>query len=118
METVRYYQRRRLLAVPFPVGGRVRRYSRDMLRRLRFIKRAQQLGFTLDEIADLLKLGDGNQCSIVCGVAERRLADIEKKIADLASMQHVLRHLVGGCQVNQPGAACPLVAAFNDQAST
>jgi MerR family mercuric resistance operon transcriptional regulator len=116
VETVRYYQRRRLLAVPIAVGGGIRRYSRDMLRRLRFIKRAQQLGFTLDEISDLLKLGDGNQCSIVCGVAERRLADIEKKIADLASMQHVLRGLVGGCQVNQIeaiGAACPLVEAFN-----
>ena len=112
VETVRYYQRRRLLPVPVAAFGGVRRYSSDYLRRVRFIKRAQQLGFTLDEVSELLALGDGNRCSVVCGVGERRLADIEKKIADLAAMRDSLRHLVGACHDNGADAPCPLVEAF------
>ena len=66
-ETIRYYQRRKLLPVTFAAFGGIRRYSSDYLRRVRFIKRAQQLGFTLDEISELLALGHGNCCSTVCG---------------------------------------------------
>ena len=112
VETIRYYQRRKLLPVPYAAFGGIRRYSSDYLRRVRFIKRAQQLGFTLDEISELLALGDGNCCSTVCGVGERRLADIEKKVADLAAMRDVLRRLVGACQENEANAPCPLVQAF------
>src|SRR4051812_15693257 len=82
VETVRYYQRRGLLPVPpSPLGG-VRRYSGKDLQRLRFIKRAQQLGFTLDEVAELMALSEGRGCSVACAVAERRLADVQKKLAD------------------------------------
>lgn len=112
VETIRYYQRRGLLPVPVAALGGVRRYSSNYLRRVRFIKRAQQLGFTLDEVSELLKLGDGDCCSLVCGVGERRLADIEKKIADLVSMREALRRLVGACRENEARAPCPLVEAF------
>jgi MerR family mercuric resistance operon transcriptional regulator len=112
VETIRYYQRRRLLPVPLAALGRTRRYSSGDLRRLRFIKRAQQLGFTLDEVSELLALGDGNGCSLACGVGERRLADIERKIDDLAAMREALRRLVGECHDNEAQAPCPLVEAF------
>ncbi|HEY1288767.1 MAG TPA: MerR family DNA-binding protein [Burkholderiales bacterium] len=112
VETIRYYQRRRLVPIPVSVLGGVRRYSSDYLRRVRFIKRAQQLDFSLAEIGDLLALADGNRCSLVCGVGERRLADIERKIADLVAMREALRRLVGACHENRPEAPCPLVEAF------
>lgn len=115
VETIRYYQRRRLLRVPVARLGAVRHYSDDDLRRLRFIKRAQQLDFTLAEIGELLALADGNRCSVVCGVGERRLADIEKKIADLAAMRDALRRLVGACHDNEAEAPCPLIEAFASQ---
>src|SRR6185436_4815053 len=97
VETIRYYQRRNLLRVPVARPAGVRRYSDDDLRRLRFIKRAQQLAFSLAEIGELLALADGDRCSAVCDVGERRLADIERKIADLAAMREALRPLVGAC---------------------
>jgi len=112
VETIRYYQRRKLLPVPFAVLGGARRYSSDYLRRVRFIKRAQQLGFTLDEVSELLTLADGNCCSVACGVGERRLADVERKIADLSAMRESLRRLVGACHENGAQAPCPLVEAF------
>lgn len=112
VETVRYYQRRGLMAVPVAEHGRMRRYADDSLRRLRFIKRAQQLGFTLEEIGQLLKLSEMRGCSSICAVGERRLADIEKKIADLMAMQRSLQHLVGACRTNPQEAPCPLVESI------
>ena len=112
VETIRYYQRRRLLRVPVVPAGGVRRYSDDDLKRLRFIKRAQQLDFSLAEIGELLALADGDRCSAVCGVGERRLADVERKIADLSAMREALRYLVGACHEAQAEAPCPLVQAF------
>lgn len=112
VETIRYYQRRGLLPVPAASSGRARRYTKKDLQRLRFIKRAQRLGFALEEAAELMALSEGRSCSVACGVAERRLADVEKKIADLAVMQDALRRLVGQCQANAPEAPCPLVEAI------
>jgi MerR family mercuric resistance operon transcriptional regulator len=110
IETIRYYQRRGLLATPRkPVSG-VRRYSSDILARLRFIKRAQELGFTLREIADLLKLGDGS-CKEARTLAERRLGDIEARIRDLQSMRHTLAKLIQACRAgNQP--PCPIITSL------
>ena len=112
VETIRYYQRRGLLPIPASSPGSVRRYSGKHLERLRFIKRSQQLGFTLDEAGELMALSEGNGCSVACGVAERRLADVERKIADLAAIQQSLRRLVGRCHENPPEAPCPLVEAI------
>lgn len=114
VETVRYYQRRGLLITPGkPVSG-VRRYTAEMLGRLRFIKRAQELGFTLREIAELLKLGDGS-CQETRTIAERRLADIEARIRDLESMRETLGKLIRTCRAgNRP--PCPIIASLAHEA--
>ncbi|MCR4301472.1 MAG: MerR family DNA-binding protein [Sulfuricaulis sp.] len=113
LETIRYYQRRGLLATPSkPVSG-IRRYPAEVLARLRFIKRAQELGFTLREIADLLKLGDGS-CADTRAIAEHRLADIEARIRDLESMSVTLGQLIRTCRAgNQP--PCPIIASLKNQ---
>jgi len=111
IETIRYYQRRGLLALPRkPAGGGVRRYAPETLARLRFIKRAQELGFSLREIAELLKLGDGS-CKETRAIAEHRLADIEMRLRDLESMRVTLGKLIRACRAgNQP--PCPIIASL------
>lgn len=110
IETIRYYQRRGLLATPRkPVSG-VRRYSSEMLTRLRFIRRAQELGFTLREITELLKLGDSS-CKETRAIAEHRLTDIEARIRDLQSMRDTLGKLIRTCRAgNRP--SCPIIASL------
>ena len=110
IETIRYYQRRGILATPRePLGG-VRRYTAETLARLRFIKRAQELGFTLREIAELLKLGDGS-CTETRAIAENRLRDIETRIHDLESMRAILGKLIRTCRAgNRP--SCPIIASL------
>lgn len=110
IETIRYYQRRGLLAVPRKPPGGVRRYPPDMLERLRFIRRAQELGFSLREIIDLLALGDGS-CRETRSIAERHLAEIESRIADLESMRITLGRLIRTCRAgNRP--PCPIIASL------
>ena len=110
IETIRYYQRRGLLATPRkPLSG-VRRYSSEMLTRLRFIRRAQELGFTLREITELLNLGDGS-CTKTRAIAEHRLTDIETRIHDLEAMRATLGKLIHTCRAgNQP--PCPIIASL------
>ncbi len=110
IETIRYYQRRGLLVTPRrPLGG-VRRYPPETLARLRFIKRAQELGFTLREIAELMKLGDSS-CKETRAIAEHRLTDVEARIRDLQSMRATLGQLIRTCRAgNQP--PCPIIASL------
>ena len=110
IETIRYYQRRGLVATPRKPPGGVRRYMPETLARLHFIKRAQELGFSLREIAELLKLGDGS-CKETRAIAEHRLADIETRIRDLQSMRATLDKLIRTCRAgNQP--PCPIIASL------
>jgi len=117
VETVRYYQRRGLIPVPArPLGG-IRHYSGESVRCLRFIKRAQQLGFTLREVAELLTIAGGTSCSSKCEVGASRLADIERRIADLISMQRALARLVEGCQSGaRDESPCPVIEALGSSA--
>ena len=110
IETIRYYQRRGLIATPRkPLGG-IRRYTDETLARISFIKRAQELGFSLREISELLKLGDGS-CKQTRTIAEHRLTDIEKRIRDLESMRVTLAKLIRTCREdNQP--SCPIIASL------
>ncbi|MFZ3155425.1 Hg(II)-responsive transcriptional regulator [Pseudomonas sp.] len=109
IETIRYYQRRGLLDEPRkPLGGH-RRYQDEVVTRLRFIKRAQALGFTLAEIAGLLTLDAACACTNTRALAIRKLALIEQKMADLAAIQHVLGGLVQQCDAGHGGAACPII---------
>ncbi|WP_137820183.1 Hg(II)-responsive transcriptional regulator [Pseudomonas sp. 2FG] len=112
VETVRYYQRRGLLEEPAkPVGGQ-RRYPPEMVKRLRFIKRAQVLGFTLSEITGLLRLDAGCECAEARELAAHKLALIEQRIADLAAIRQVLTSLVRQCDAGEFGTACPIIAAL------
>ena len=112
VETIRYYQRRGLLKEPAkPMGGH-RRYSFAEARRLRFIKRAQQLGFTLDEVTSLLMLDDGRSCRETRSLAEDKLAVIERRIEDLSRMRVLLHALVTQCGEGASQRACPIITTL------
>lgn len=112
VETIRFYQRRGLLAEPDkPLGG-IRRYGQPDVARVLFIKAAQHIGFTLDEIAQLLQLDDGTQCSDAHAIAERKLADVRKRLADLQRIEGVLTQLVGRCATRRGKVRCPLIDAL------
>lgn len=108
IETIRYYQRRGLLdEPPKPLGGH-RRYSADQTRRVRFIKRAQTLGFTLDEVGALLALDAGRGCAETRALADRKRMLIERKMSDLAAMHQVLADLIRQCDAGGI-AQCPII---------
>ncbi len=113
VETIRFYQRKGLLPAPLRKGGNIRRYGTAEVGRLRFIKSAQNLGFSLDEVAELLKLEDGAHCREASSLAEAKLVDIRKKLAELSRMEAVLSGLVSACQVGQGKVSCPLIGAFH-----
>jgi MerR family mercuric resistance operon transcriptional regulator len=112
IETVRYYQRRKLLPVPRATGA-FRHYPPAMVDRIRFIKRAQELGFSLDEIAELLRLHDGSNRVSIRRIAAARLGQIEAKLSDLARMRGVLRHLVAQCEHTGVNLPCPIIASLS-----
>lgn len=109
VETIRYYQRRGLLDEPAKPPGGHRRYASEQVKRLRFIKRAQALGFTLSEVGGLLRLDEGCECAETRALAVRKLALIDQKIADLAAMQQVLGGLVLQCDAGDGGTVCPII---------
>ena len=97
VETIRYYQRRGLIMQPQrPLGG-VRRYGPDTQARLKFTKRAQQLGFTLEEVKVLLRLGQTPNCRDARALAAAKLQLVESRIRDLARMRTSLRSLIRQC---------------------
>ena len=113
VETIRYYQRQGLVdEPPKPLGGH-RRYAASVVSRVRFIKRAQQLGFTLEEVTGLLRLEDGQSCRETQRLAERKLALIEHRIADLTRMRRMLKGLVAECVAGQRPRSCPIIAALS-----
>ena len=112
VETVRYYQRRGLLDEPRRPAGGVRRYGEPDARRLRFIRRAQSLGFTLDEVGKLLRLESTPDCARARRVASARLAEVEAKIADLERVRGALRALVRACDAGRDPRSCPIVDAL------
>ncbi len=112
VETIRFYQRKGLMQEPDrPLGG-IRRYGGPDLARVRFIKSAQRLGFSLDEIADLLKLEDGSHCTEAREQAERKLADVRDRLADLRRIEVALQGLVVRCCATSGQVQCPLIAAL------
>lgn len=112
VETIRYYQRIGLLPVPARASGAIRRYSREMLQRLRFIRRAQRLGFALDEVALLLMLSNGLHCRETRELAQRKLALVEEKITDLAAMRKALAGLIRACAGRGRRRGCPIIKAL------
>ncbi|WP_341909932.1 Hg(II)-responsive transcriptional regulator [Polaromonas sp. YR568] len=113
VETVRFYQRKGLTPEPLRPAGAIRRYGAADVERLRFVKSAQSLGFSLDEVAELLRLEDGAHCKAASSLAESKLADIRRKLAELSRMEAVLSGLVKACHVGRGKVSCPLIAAFH-----
>ena len=116
VETVRYYQRRGLLEEPpKPVGG-YRNYPEEIVKRIRFIKRAQALGFSLDEVSELLQLDIRDGCPKSCDLAERKLVVIDQKMAELAAMRRGLVELMTECDKKSRRGPCPIIAALQLEA--
>ena len=112
LETIRYYQRLGLVGEPpRPLGG-IRRYDETTVARLRFIKRAQQLGFALDEVRQLLALEDGQSCRETRALAEKKLSIIDARLADLRRMQKLLKSLIAECDSGKRPRACPIIATL------
>ena len=112
LETIRYYQRLGLVGEPpRPLGG-IRRYDETTVARLRFIKRAQQLGFALDEVRQLLALEDGQSCRETRALAEKKLSIINARLADLRRMQKLLKSLIAECDSGKRPRACPIIATL------
>lgn len=112
IETIRYYQKLNLLPTPAPSGTTFRQYPLALVDRIRFIKRSQDLGFTLGEIASLLALEDGTDRAAIRKIANARLDDINKRIVDLERMQSILTHLIHECEDTGRTKPCPIISAF------
>ena len=107
-ETIRYYQRRALVVEPPKTLGGIRRYPVEVVQRIRFIKAAQELGFTLEEIGELLELDGAKACSQTREIAEARLEDIDEKLRSLRALRGTLAGLVERCR-SARGRRCPLI---------
>ena len=112
VEAVRYYQRRGLLPEPRSAGGGFREYAQADIQRLLFIKRAQALGFSLDDVAELVSLSSERDRRRVREVTQRRLAEIRQRVTQLNAMASGLGVLVRCCERTAPGDGCPIVAAL------
>lgn len=112
VETVRYYQRRELLAAPDRRGGGIGKYAPPALTRLRFIKRAQSLGFTLDDVQALLSLDDGRSCAAAREIGEHKLAEVRVRLQALRQLEAVLADLVNRCSTAKRKVNCPLIEAL------
>lgn len=110
VETVRFYQRRGLLATPRRLDG-IRRYGPADVSRLRFIRQAQAAGFTLEEIRQLLALDSGEDRAAVRLLATKRLAELEARMAELQEARLSLQRLVSECAVGKTGP-CPILKSF------
>lgn len=111
-ETIRYYQSLGLVAEPARPPGSVRRYGTTTVARLRFIKRAQELGFSLDEVGRLLLLEDGQNCAATRKLAEYKLAMIRERITDLSRMRRLLEKLIAECQQGKRPRGCPIIGTL------
>src|SRR3989454_4430986 len=115
VETIRFYQRKGLLLEPAKPYGSIRRYGETDVARVRFVKSAQRLGFSLDEVAGLLMLDDGTHCDEARELAEQKLTDVRGKLADLQRIESVLAALVHDCCASHGTVSCPLIAALQQQ---
>lgn len=113
VETIRFYQRKRLLAEPVRPPGSIRRYGNAEVARVKFVKSAQRLGFSLDEVAQLLRLEDGAHCKEAASLAALRLADVRSRLTDLKRMETALAALVEQCGSRQRSVSCPLIASLH-----
>jgi len=115
VETIRFYQRKGLLLEPDKPYGSIRRYGETDVTRVRFVKSAQRLGFSLDEISELLRLEDGTHCEEASSLAEDKLKNVREKQADLARMEAALSDLVCACHATKGNVSCPLIVSLQGE---
>jgi len=115
IDTVRYYERNALLTPAGRLESGYRRYGETELKRLRFIRRAKVLGFTLADIRELLSLSDERNVAKVKLAAEAKLADVEQRLAELERIRNGLRLLVAACPGHGRAEACPILNALNEE---
>ncbi len=118
IETVRYYERIGLLPAPPRSEGGHRIYDEDLLRRLHFIRRSRELGFTLDEVRGLLRLVDGGDytCGEVEALTTAHLGEVRRKLADLKRLEKVLREMISRCEGGEV-PECPVIEALFKESS-
>lgn len=109
VETIRYYQRRGLLPEPARPAHGVRRYPVALVGQIRFIKRAQALGFTLEEVTQLLRLDQVRGCTETRALAIRKLSAIEDRVAALVAIRDALERLVQRCDEDFVRESCPII---------
>ena len=117
-ETIRYYQALGLVAEPPRPARSVRRYGAETVARLRFIKRSQELGFTLQEVGKLLLLDDGQSCAATRTLAEQKLSVIRERIVDLNRMRRLLEGLIDECERGGRPRACPIIRTLSGDRSS
>ena len=113
IDTVRFYEKHGLLPKPQRKASGYRQYSADDARRLVFIRRAKELGFTLGDIGELLKLKSGRNVERVRKVAQKKLEAVEVKLAELERIRDVLKELVTACPGHGDAEHCPILRAFD-----
>jgi MerR family mercuric resistance operon transcriptional regulator len=111
VQTLRYYERRGLLPEPARTSSGYRQYSDDAVRVVRFVKRAQQLGFTLTDVEDLLQLAGGGpeSCDSVRAMSTEKIADLDRRIAELRAMRNALADLARTCERPRAERECPIL---------
>jgi len=114
IETIRYYERRGLIPRPPRRASGYRQYSEETVKRIRFIKHAKELGFSLREIGELLSLrvDERTSCADIRRKAESKIADIDSRIANLQRMKEALRRLTSECRGEGPVSECPILEAL------
>ena len=117
LQTIHYYERRGLLPKPPRTGTNYRAYPEDAVLRVRFIKRAQEIGFTLKEIKQLLSLraAPRTRCADVRERAEAKVQDIDDKVRTLQAMRKALTKLIGECSGKGPVTQCPILEALDSE---
>jgi Predicted transcriptional regulators len=117
IETIRFYEREGLLEEPPRRASGYRQYSEQVVKRIHFIKRAQKLGFSLKEISELLLLRVDGQtsCEEVKQHAEAKIAEVERKLAELQRMQQALLQVAALCTGQGPASNCPMLEALDQQ---
>lgn len=119
-QTLRYYERRGLLPEPARTRSGYRAYGPDAVGVVRFVKRAQQLGFTLDDIEDLLQLAEGGpaSCDETWTMAQTRIADLQERITELTRMRDALARLAGTCDQPRAERDCPILHDIETASAT
>lgn len=115
VQTLRYYERRGILRAPSRLPSGYREYAEDTVSVIRFVKRAQELGFSLDEVETLLELADGGprSCDAARALATQKLDELDVKMRSLRAMQASLRRLVATCELPRSDRECPLLDSLS-----